>query len=620
MKKVFKLFALVFALVSLVTLAACNNNSVTGTLEVTTTATKITATASFNKNSVLSESTTTVAVKLYNEDASKQLKTETVNLGSEKVQGSVTFDTLDTDTTYLVKLYVSYGGNQYLIDEVKTTTQSSGSSEEKPIEISSVSEFLAIEDDKDAYYKLTSDLDFTGQANVSLCSSSEPFKGVLDGNGYTIKNYTVAVGEYAGLFEYTQDATIKNVKLADMSIELTTSCKFVGALTGYSENTIIEDVTCDNFKVTTSSITTSTANIGGLVGVVTSEANSDYTNTSSEVTNSKVSNVILDLAQVRPSQNYLFYGGAFAGRISGATEVKNCKASGVIDIISKSSNGNVYVGGFAGAIESSKIVSNSYALVSISLVRSSNTIGKLAVGGFAGSNGTGQINLNSCYAFGDIEVLNDSARTSTTSYVAKEAYIGGIVGLLTSSTKGVKNCYYAKANFGIMAKQSETASSDYAGYVSTTIGFVSTLIKNKVSNVYSYDDCLNVTGMKTEGVDTISVVPANTDYEAVLGDDLKASFAEVLGLRDALALELAKFTYGSYTYTTTFTADSTIEISGVEILGTTTYVEYDGIALKVTPIASTKSDTSATTPIRVSVSGENTTLNALVHIYVGKAA
>ena len=106
MKKVFRLFSLVFAFIAVVVLAACSNNDIKGTLEVTTTSTKITATASFNKNSILEESKTVVNVKLYDEEVTELLDKKTVDLGEEKVEGSVTFENLTTDKTFKALCFI----------------------------------------------------------------------------------------------------------------------------------------------------------------------------------------------------------------------------------------------------------------------------------------------------------------------------------------------------------------------------------------------------------------------------------------------------------------------------------------------------------------------------------
>lgn len=612
MKKILKLFSLMFIFISLFTIASCSSE-IKGTLEVQTTSTKIQATASFNKNTVLEESSTVVTVKLYNEAVTEQLDRKIVSLGSEKVQGTVSFEDLDTDTTFVLKLYVSHGGTETFIAEAKATTTSSGSSEEKPIEISSVAEFLSIEDDRDAYYKLTANLDFKEEANVSICSSSEPFKGVLDGNGYKISNYNIATGEYAGLFEYVEDATIKNLTLENAAIEISTSCKYVGALAGYVVNSTIEDVNLTSVDIKTSSGPTTTAQFGGLAGVITAEANSNDEKNVSNVKNVNISNANLEFAQVRPTQNYLFYGGGFAGRISGSTTVDYCKVSGAMNVKSRSTTGTAYLGGFAGAIESSQIISNSISSVSISVVRGSNYFGTLCIGGFAGADGAGQINLNNCLAIADIEALNDEARTSETTNIATKAYIGGIVGLVSSSPKGVKNCYYAKANSGIVVKQADAnQTTNYVDdcFVSSTIAYVGALIKNKISNVYSYDDSLNVVGMTTldNQADTES-------YKTILSDELKSYLENAISLREKMASELAKFNYSSYSYTTAYDYEATItfeEGTNAYVLASTSNLNVENNNLKISK--ATKEEYSA---IRIYLLKDNSALNAIVHITLG---
>ncbi len=613
MKKIFKIFSIMLALVTLVTLAACSSNDIKGTLEVEATSTKITATASFNKNATLEESTTVVTVKLYNESVEELLNKKTVDLGDEKVQGSVTFEDLDTDTNFVLKLYVSHGGNEYLITEITASTTSSGSTEETPIEISTVDEFLAIEDDSDAYYKLTADLDFTGQANVSVCSSSEPFKGSLDGNGHTISNYAIAVGEYAGLFEYVEDATIKNLKLSNVSIDITSTCKNVGALAGYAVNTDITDVTVDTFTLVTSSGATTTAQMGGLVGAITSLQTSSDKKNASSVTNSKALNINFNLTELKPSTNYLNYTGGFAGRISGDTTVTGCLASGALNIKTKSSNGTAYIGGFAGAVEGSQLVSASESYVALSIVRVVNTFGKLCVGGFAGGSGTGQINLKDCLVVSDIEVLSDEGASSATANIASTAYIGGIVGLVSSTPKGIKNCYYAKANFGIMVKQADdTQTTNYvdACFVSATVAKkADTVLDTKISNVYSYDDCLTVIGMTvvTSTADTAS-------YVTVLSDTLKAHLEEAIALRNTVTTEVVKLNIEKYAYTSAYSAAADVEFAETVtpvVLGNSDYLTVDSHKLTITPTG-----TSAYSVVRLAFAGSNITLNQIIHVVV----
>lgn len=71
---------------------------------------------------------------------------------------------------------------------------------------------------KDKYFKLTADIDLKNEPNwtpigtvINNGKDAKPFKGTFDGDGYKITNLKVTGNSNnAGLFGYTQDATIKN--------------------------------------------------------------------------------------------------------------------------------------------------------------------------------------------------------------------------------------------------------------------------------------------------------------------------------------------------------------------------------------------------------------------------
>lgn len=61
---------------------------------------------------------------------------------------------------------------------------------------------------------LAGDIDMSGKTWIPIGTSSNPFIGVFDGNGYTVSNLTMADNasyDYAGLFGYAKNATIQNV-------------------------------------------------------------------------------------------------------------------------------------------------------------------------------------------------------------------------------------------------------------------------------------------------------------------------------------------------------------------------------------------------------------------------
>ena len=562
-----------------------------GHLELMATDNEIIANVAFDKKIQLEESKTVVTVKLYNENVTSQLNNQAVDLGTEKVEGTVEFEQLTKGTKYVCKLYVSYNGKTYLIDTKDITTLSTGSSEENPISIKTVDEFLKIEDDAESYYRLDADLDFTGKSNVSLFTSSEPFKGNLDGNNKTIKNYKIATGEYCGLFEYLKDATIKDLKLENVFLDLISSCRYVGALAGYAINCDIQNVTVDGFDIATSSASTTSAQIGGLIGCVTSQVDTYDTKSETTIINCSINTLRMNLSQVRPSSSYAYYVGGFVGRAAGQTTITNCYTQGVMDLIFRSNNGKVYVGGFIGGAESEKLISNSYSLVTMSLVKSTNTLGYLACGGFAGDSAQGQANLDNCLVVADIIVLSEAKYKESTSYsVAQQAYIGGVIGKVSYSSDGVKNCYYAKISYGIQVLQADTYKDNC--YVSNTIAYVNAATKNKVKDVYTYDNALNVKGMlSTSDADTYVAAEADTTNITVLGDTNKEVLTNAVTLREELKEAYNKFNNNEYYYTNVYAEDTVVDLTSVnlesvELGASATTLTLENNSVTITPTAS----------------------------------
>lgn len=92
----------------------------------------------------------------------------------------------------------------------------------------------------DAYYELGADIHLGNNMWVPIGNSTENyFGGHFDGKGYTIKNFKVVEGQYAGLFGVVRNATIKNLHVKDFDISFTITNKndyypaFAGALAGY---------------------------------------------------------------------------------------------------------------------------------------------------------------------------------------------------------------------------------------------------------------------------------------------------------------------------------------------------------------------------------------------------
>ena len=91
-------------------------------------------------------------------------------------------------------------------------------------------------------YVLTNDIDCQGQTITMLGSSSSPFTGILDGNGYAIKNYVMSGSEYLGLF-HTITGTVQNLQLESFSLSTGINSDvygniYAGSITAINSGTI----------------------------------------------------------------------------------------------------------------------------------------------------------------------------------------------------------------------------------------------------------------------------------------------------------------------------------------------------------------------------------------------
>lgn len=257
-----------------------------------------------------------------------------------------------------------------------------------PYIISSIEDLLNIKNNLSGSYKLVNDIDLNNTEWESIGSSKTPFIGIFDGNGHTIKNLKIdkATNKYLGLFGVTNNATIKNVSIENISIN-GTEC--VGALLGQANGS----VKIENCKIFGICNINGKSNLGGLVG---------YVYDGGTITGSSANVIITD------SSLGSGYIGGLAGKLNN-TILSKCFSSG--DIISRDS----YVGGLVGYADGSKI-SECYA---VGNVKGSSNVGGLA-GRFSSHDG-----IDNCYSL--VNVVSDSLDL-----------VGGFIGYANTD---VKNCY-----------------------------------------------------------------------------------------------------------------------------------------------------------------------------------
>jgi len=130
------------------------------------------------------------------------------------------------------------------------------------------------EKDWDKNFRLMADIDLSGYTGpdfniigywVALDSpENRPFKGVFDGNGHTISNFTYTSTDidHIGLFGYIEDpdAEIKDLGLIDPNIDAGTEGGDVGSLTGYIREGTITRCYVEGGKISGG------MDVGGLLG------------------------------------------------------------------------------------------------------------------------------------------------------------------------------------------------------------------------------------------------------------------------------------------------------------------------------------------------------------------
>lgn len=188
---------------------------------------------------------------------------------------------------------------------------------EDPYVVTTVEELRAVENDLDAHYVLTDDIngkDGTELADMYIGGYEQPFTGILDGRGHTIRGVD-------GPLLHANNGTIRDIHFKGLAVEGIPTAEIptqpLGGVADTNTGTIT-DVTVSNASVR-----------GEIVGGVVGE------NRGGRLTNTTVEGVTITVAQYR--------GNDLAGGIAGRTIGGTIEAVAVDGTIS---------GGFAGGIVS----------------------------------------------------------------------------------------------------------------------------------------------------------------------------------------------------------------------------------------------------------------------------
>ena len=352
-----------------------------------------------------------------------------------KTVTEVEIDGLEETTKYRLIVKKTSGETKELLSEDFTTTNLG--SKENPIEISTYEEFVAMGDDLTAYYVLKNDIDFAEYVDdkgvskyQSLGSSSKPFRGTLDGNGYTVRNISNVVyssnSYYYGLFaSIDYQGAVKNVTFENITFSskgaddklVAKSIEYLGIVAGYNEG-IIENVTLKNVNIEYG-ISRSIIYVGLVSGV------NDGT----------IENVKVEGNLKIESTTSNIYAGGVCGMIGkdvdGYGKIVS-KASLNVTMDVKTSRNSLYLGGIAA--ESRGDIENTIVVGTLKgrseTTATSDYKNSVIVGGIVGKHVKGYVNKN----VSSLDITLEST-------YAKEIRVGGIVG-----QPGINSISYCLSN------------------------------------------------------------------------------------------------------------------------------------------------------------------------------
>lgn len=221
---------------------------------------------------------------------------------------------------------------------------------DNPYQISTCAQLQEMKDNLAGHYSIVSNIDCSGLSFIPIGTFSPliPFTGSLEGNNHTITNF---VSTDSGIFQYAQDASVRNLTIASGTI---TGGGNVGSFIGYAIHSSLSNVHSSATIVVPSP--SSSAYIGGLVGGGTDATTIDGS-----------------------SYSGIMGGGAYTGGLIGYL---GNLASPSADVISNSyfdgtlTSSQVYVGALAGIFYSGTI-RNSYSAGTIHINSGTNHVGGL---------------------------------------------------------------------------------------------------------------------------------------------------------------------------------------------------------------------------------------------------
>lgn len=237
-------------------------------------------------------------------------------------------------------------------------------------------DFINISKNLQGSYELGNDIDMSGVYFKGIATSTVPFSGTLDGQGFKVKNLSMNIteGENVGVFGQTASATIKNIAFEDLLISAPKQ-NHVG-LIGSAVNTTIEQVAITGKVVGYDHVAMLAGDGDGLA-----------------VTNSYVFGIVSAYSQA----------GGYAGcTLTGGATFKNCYSNAYVECTTRG-----WAGGFIGLVDKSNSTIRIDNCVSIGNCKSSGDGSPHVAAPFIAGNGAGS--ANAIIFFNENNIYNSQA-------------------------------------------------------------------------------------------------------------------------------------------------------------------------------------------------------------------
>lgn len=336
----------------------------------------------------------------------------------------------------------------------------------------------------DAFYLLGSDIDLGAKEWTPIGTSADaPFKGTLDGGGYSISNFKLSEREYVGLFGYILNGNVKNLAVTDFDIDHSFtsapsySSMYVGAVAGYICSTNGES------NVSAVCVSDGTINFNG-----------------------KVDNLYLG--------SIVGYANSYS---SGEVNIFDCFADSNITAIN--STGFNFIGGLAG-----QLTTGTTSLTNILHCYSTGSVSSTAdhtsrAGGLVGylyssGNAYAQPGSASLLATDKDIMLKDSFSVASvyslsTSFTSRAGYLTGEC----NTNAGVKNVFRASSGVVVTADKNDGTLQTITETTGTAIAASNFKNKTYLSGSRGFD-FVNVWGISAEINDGYPYLLCTTSQKA----------------------------------------------------------------------------------------------------------